>query len=120
MADAVPGEHAAFFWAGAIALASALVAVAAVWAVHKDKPYAWNLGFFSVALGSTGTALGLWKLAGDSGWSFLAVAVLMAAGAIGGAVTWGRKRPIAPLQDTDVKNQEQNEAEGKHGVPRPK
>lgn len=106
----IPGESDAYFLAGVFTFAGALVSVSAITATYKGKPYVWNLGFLAVSFTSLGTTLGLWTLAGESGWGFLGLSVGLAAGAVLGAKAWGSKWPIPPFKETNVQDKREHDA----------
>jgi uncharacterized membrane protein YfcA len=102
-----------------MALAGTGVALIAAWASHRRKPYAWNMGFVAIAIASLGTALGLWKLAGESGWEFLGLALFITLIAVALALAWGRYRPITPVQEAQVSHDEKDRTKRKSSWPRP-
>lgn len=103
-----------------IVLTGAWIGVITAWISYREKPYALNFGLVSLVLSSSGTALGLWKIAGQSGWKFLGFGIGMTV--VLGLLTLalGKWRPIYPVQDADVSSNQQAKTNRNRRPRRPK
>lgn len=98
MPATVAGENVVLFVAGTVGLAGLLLGLIAVVAVRAQRPYAWDLGFAALLLGSIAATGGFWKISGETGLIFLIVALLLVVIVWGGLAVWYRwvKPPADP------------------------
>jgi RsiW-degrading membrane proteinase PrsW (M82 family) len=106
----IAGEHTVLVIAGVVGLAGIFLALLAVIADKQNWPYAWKLGFVALLFASAAGAGGLWKISGESGRWFLAVAIVLALLVWAGLWGWHRwaKHVLNPYRERRHKKREQD------------